>query len=256
MSRMLDHEELLDTSVLMPPSHRQLSVCTCNKAYLHKRNLDRHQLTCKSHNEKHNVIINEVNNGINQSGDSCMAYNNCFNGNTINITPTIKINPLGEESFNHITPDDITRVLMAGNGAFKELLNLIYQDPANHNICFANKKEGRVKYLKNKIQTDIDSMVKILNRLLGNYEDKLDELIDHFCENETSARSYIGKLLQKLSDAHAEGIHDRKNLDSLINIVMLIGTSAKKQLTALEKEVTQLKNDNPTTISGLGTDIN
>ncbi len=220
---------------------KQISVCICNKAYLYKRNLDRHQLTCKIFMEQGKAINNNVNNGISQTGDSSLAFQNCFNGNTINVSPTIKINPVGKESFAHITPADINRVLMSGNCAFKELINLVYQDPANHNLCFANKKEGRLKYLKNMLQTEIDNMVKILNRLVGNYEDKLDEYIDNFCEDKASASSYIGILLQQLSDDHADGIHDRKNLDSMINTVMLIGNSAKKQLTALEQEVSKLR---------------
>jgi hypothetical protein len=170
-NHMIKCKVLHNSPVCNLPSNK----CVCNHSYKYKQNLARHQKDCQEYkdyitsttnlgdvNGTDNVISTITGKDIvsNINSNNTTIHNQTINNTTNN--PTIQINPLGHEDFSHITQDDIKRILNSGHGAFKELISLVYELPANLNLCFANKKENRIFYLKHPDKLDIDNAIRLL----------------------------------------------------------------------------------------------
>lgn len=203
-------------------------VCDCDKSYKYKQGLQTHQQKCATYQT--NINKTTTNNGV-------MA--NINNGNIYNTnnSPVIQINPVGQESFSHLSDADIQSVLNAGNGAFKKLAFLMYANPENKNVTFHNRKDGLVKHVNMDNMIEFGDTEKVLNQAVTSVEDQLDEYISNYCADEEKGNSYIGRLLSELSEAHAEGTHDAKNLRTIMKIIILISSVTKQLLAKYEKSL-------------------
>jgi hypothetical protein len=212
--------------------------CSCDKEYTHKKSLDRHQKECTTY--QNTINANGANNPISSQFQNGNIYNHSFN--TTSNNPVFNFNPVGSETFDHLTESDIEKVLQSGKCAFKELAHLMYANPANKNAYIINQKKGTIKFIKALNRVDIDVTEKVLNKVVSSVEDKLDEYIEKYNSDPAKEQSYLGKLLAVLSDEHAEGVHDDKNLTTLIHKLLLIQTVAKSMINNYEKSLINSSN--------------
>lgn len=212
--------------------------CACNKEYAHKKNLGRHQKDCATY--QNTINANGANNPVSSQYQNGNIYNHSFN--TTSNNPVFHFNPVGSETFDHLSESDIEKVLQSGKCAFKELAHLMYANPANKNAYIINQKKGTIKFIKALNRVDIDVTEKVLNKVVSSVEDKLDEYIEKYNSDPANEKSYLGKLLAVLSDEHAEGVHDDKNLTTLIHKLLLIQTVAKSMINNYEKSLINSSN--------------
>lgn len=220
--------------VSVPESERKPKLkCQCDKEYSHKKSLDRHQKECVTY--QNTINANGANNPVSSQFQNGNIYNHSFN--TTSNNPVFNFNPVGSETFDHLTDSDIEKVLQSGKCAFNELAHLMYANPANKNTYIINQKKGTVKFIKERDRVDISTTKKVLNKVVSSIEDKLDEYIENYNSDPVKEQSYLGKLLSVLSDEHAEGVHDDKNLTTLIHKLILIHSVAKSMIDKYEKSL-------------------
>jgi len=215
--------------------------CQCAKTYKYKQGLDKHQTKCTTYQSTHNnnanssevciiggtnnTINNTTNNTINNTTNNTTNSNNTTNNTTNN--PIININPVGYESFDHLTTRDIDSVLRSGKGGcFKKLAKIMYKCIENHNIAFHNRKDGLVKHVNSDGDVDVGNEPQVINRVVTSVEDKLEEYIKEFLEDETRDASPLGRLLSELLDEHEAGTHDKRNYDVIYNLVVVLSSFA------------------------------
>ena len=205
--------------------------CSCSKSYKYKQGLEKHQAAC--------TTFKTVQNNQGSSFNSSVIGGSFVNSNIYNTSnnPVINLNPIGQETFDHLTEKDVESVLRSGNGAFRKLAYLMYAHPDNKNITFHNRKDGLVKHINSDGNVDISDSEKALNQVVSNIEDQLDTYIARFCmESEENDCSALGKLLTELSDQNAAGTNDANHLDIIYRLVIAITTVAKQLLIKYEKQ--------------------
>ncbi len=214
--------------------------CQCTKTYKYKQGLDKHQAKCTTYQSSMNntancsevCIVGGNNNTINNTSNS---------NNTTNTTnnPIINLNPVGAESFDHLTPKDIDAVLRSGKGGcFKKLAKLMYKCIENKNIAFHNRKDGLVKHIGSDRDVEVGDAPQVINRVVASVEDKLDDYITDFLEDETNDSSPLGRLLTELNEEHQEGKHDKKNYDIIYKLVIVFSSVANTLMKQYEKQRT------------------
>jgi len=205
--------------------------CPCSNGYKHEKSLKRHQKECAAYQ----ATLNNSTTGDNSPIYSNSGYNNTINNNTTNNNPVININPVGKETFDHLTEADIDSVLHAGKGAFKKLAYLMYSNAENKNLCFHNRKDDLVKHVNLDGNIDVGDTKHVLNMAVTSVEDQLDSYIDAFCkESEKNDNSPLGRLLSELSDQNSEGINDDKHMSIIYKLVIVISEVAKTLLRKYE----------------------
>jgi len=205
--------------------------CSCPKSYKYKQGLEKHQAKCDT--------FKTVQNNQGASFNSSVVGGSFVNSNIYNTSnnPVINLNPIGQETFDHLTDKDIESVLRSGNGAFRKLAYLMYAHPDNKNITFHNRKDGLVKHVNSDGNVDISESEKALNTVVSNIEDQLDTYIAKFClESEANDRSALGRLLTELSDQNAAGTNDSKHMAIIYRLVIAITTVARQLLSKYEKQ--------------------
>lgn len=228
------------TRHMLPCKTKQLTAdeykykCTCSKSYKQQKNLNRHQKECATYQSTQNNT---------NSGSHSQVLTNTGNNNTINNTntnttnnnPVININPVGKETFDHLTEADIDSVLRSGKGAFKKLAYLMYSHAENKNLCFHNRKDDLVKHVNLDGNIDIGDTKHVLNMAVTSVEDQLDSYIAEFCSaSEENDNSPLGRLLTELSDQNSEGINDGKHMSIIYKLVIVISEVAKTLLRQYE----------------------
>lgn len=216
----------------------------CSKFFLHHSSMYRHQKKCERAIALENITSSTI--GISNDIITNSTLHNSKNITTTNTTNShntytdnsttnnnICINPVGKEDISHIDPATIVEIMQSGKRAFKRFIDEVYKNPANNNICFVNRKENRVKYMRRDNQIDIANTHEVVNHMLGEYEDKLDDMISDF--NEMSDDENLKRILNELSNAQAAGKTDRKYMEIIINKIIAINEKSKQLLNAFER---------------------
>ena len=215
--------------------------CPCSKGYKHEKSLNRHQAKCTTYQATQTNTTNNNSAYIVAGSANNNTINNTTNNDnsTINTTnnPVININPVGSESYDHLTAKDIDSVLRSGKGGcFKKLAKLMYKCVENHNIAFHNRKDGLVKHVNSDGDVAVGNEPHVINRVVTSVEDKLEEYIKEFLEDETRDASPLGRLLSELSEENEAGKHDKRNYDVIYNLVIVLSSFATTLMKKYEKQ--------------------
>ncbi len=215
--------------------------CQCAKTYKYKQGLDKHQAKCTTYQATQTNTTNNNSAYIVAGSANNNTINNTTNNDnsTINTTnnPVININPVGSESYDHLTAKDIDSVLRSGKGGcFKKLAKLMYKCVENHNIAFHNRKDGLVKHVNSDGDVAVGNEPHVINRVVTSVEDKLEEYINEFLEDKTRDASPLGRLLSELSEENEAGIHDKRNYDVIYNLVIMLSSFATTLMKKYEKQ--------------------
>lgn len=102
------------------------------------------------------------------------------------------IRPLGRESTKHISLDDIEKIFqLTPLGIFKKMIELIYQEPCNRNVCID------VKRTPNKLFYVHKSDMRV-------YEEDLDKQIGSVCHNMLVIMSRYGNKMMSSKKINEE----------------------------------------------------
>jgi hypothetical protein len=153
-------------------------------------------------------------------------------------SPIIKINPIGFETFDHLTEKDIESVLSAGEDAFKKLAYLMYKNPENQNLCFHIRKRNLVKFVGAYGCLIIDDSKEVMDSVTANIQFQLGIYIDDYCmASDTNRNSALGRLLSELEDQNSKMANFTTYSKTLYLVLITMGSVTKKLLSKYEKQL-------------------
>jgi hypothetical protein len=186
----------------------------CNNVYSHYSSLARHKTTCfanlvNTEIDKIPIHIQEeiakrwiARQNVPSSPNYSYTPKGCDNGTnvvalecTINRHPTVptpasqvvltsvptrQVNAFGNENYDCVTFGGNFEILRRPIDAFEYMLDELYEDPANINIIFEDKRNYLLKYIKPDKTTEVLSLATLIKKALDKNKQKfLDYCIQH-----------------------------------------------------------------------------
>ena len=162
----------------------------CMISFTHRNNKNRHikENKCQARSIIHArtpYIQNITNNNINNT------TNNIHNSTNIDNQYNIYINNFGNERIDHISKEEICKMLTSGINTIPLYIEKKHFDknfPENNNIAFSNENKCKVKENDRWLEKDLKL---ISNKLI---EDNTEVLLLHFDENKVEIAESIGDI--------------------------------------------------------------
>jgi flagellar hook protein FlgE len=194
----------------------------CNKEFQSQYNLNRHSKSaCKTNRVKDllsepegqsmmerlleimlkNSPGNTTNNNhgtINNNTENNLSTNNTLNqtnNNNLTLNQSIHINPLGQESLDHISEDRIISILKKGLGAVPALFEAIIEKPENLNTYISDKRNKKVTYKDRDGKITIGDLKRIVNAMATDNIDRIDVFLDKYHDKLSKKDKTILRLL-------------------------------------------------------------
>ena len=211
-------------------------------------------------------IVNNTNTQNNTVGTVNQTVNQTINNNiNNNITQNIiqnnivLIQPVMHEDLSHISIEEQKEIILLRVNAYKKLLDYLYSNKANHNVCFTDKpSKKKVKLLDKKFGItngsaydklgDISMQhLAYLDGYIQAHKDKLPpqykndiKFLEDFITNESNNDELIAQFFDKVdcistSSRELLDLHDKQKINEFVT-----GLIKEKQLAAIE---VQAKND-------------
>lgn len=199
------------------------ATCTkCNKEFQSQYNLKRHSASaCKSNRVKgllsepdgqsmverlleimlKNSPGNTTNNNhgtINNNTENNLSTNNTLNqtnNNNLTLNQSININPLGQETLDHISEDRIISILKKGLGAVPALFEAIIEKPENLNTYISDKRNKKVTYKDRDGKITIGDLKRIVNIMATDNIDRIDDFLTKYHDKLSKKDKTILRLL-------------------------------------------------------------
>jgi len=102
--------------------------------------------------------------------------NNITNNNQQNIN--IFLNPVCNESIDHITEEKQIFIILQRLHSYKAYIDCLYEKPANHNICYLDRKCKKVKYLDKQYGINDGSAQNVIGDIAMAHLGQIDSFIE------------------------------------------------------------------------------
>ncbi len=141
-------------------------------------------------NNNHGNTTNNNHGTINNNTE-----NNLSTNNNLTLNQSIQINPLGQETLDHISEDRIISILKKGLGAVPALFEAIIEKPENMNTYISDKRNKKVTYKDRDGKITIGDLKRIVNVMATDNIDRIDVFLDKYHDKLSKKDKTILRLL-------------------------------------------------------------
>ena len=233
----------------------------CKKTFKYSKNLRRHEINyCKkiSSRIKNNYIKSHNKNGNSKNKLELVEYNNrcprkIINYNTQNnniINNNLTVNPVGEESIEHIGKERIFEILGSGDDMLKEFCKELYGINKNLNV-YIDIRYMLITYVTKENKLDIESMSRMIQKLVFTHMDRIKSLQKKYKNElpEKTQRLFIETMSIYKCVINKDNIEDEEEIekqhdllnerfkDDVKTSILLIKDKCKKVIERIKQEL-------------------
>jgi len=157
--------------------------------------------------------------------------NNITNNNQQNIN--IFLNPVCNESIDHISEEKQIFIILQRLHAYKAYIDCLYEKPANHNICYSDRKCKKVKYLDKQHGINDGSAQNVIGDIAMAHLGQIDSFIEKHKKNIPAHRKPDLNFLESLL------LNEHNNkvvIGQLSDKVAMLSSSSKILLDKYQKQ--------------------
>lgn len=229
----------------------------CNKKFKNSRSLSYHNKnSCKKIpvRIKNNYILSHNNNGNSKTKLELIdikptrIINNTMNNNLI-VNNNLVINPVGNESIEHINKERMLEILSSGNNMLKEFCKELYSVTENLNV-YLDFRCKMITFVNKDNKLEIDTMSRMIQKMVYTHMDRIkltmknyrldlpDKAIRLFDDTIKIYNCVISSDNEDDTD-YIEQEHDKLNIRLMEDIktsLMLVKDKCKKVIEDLKYE--------------------
>ncbi len=146
--------------------------------------------------DKRKITNNNTNNTDNTNNGTINTNNGTINNDNRVLNQHIHINPIGQESLDHLTKEDKIAILRKGMGAVAALVNAIMEVPENRNIAITDKRNNKVMFVNQDGKVEIGALTKVIAMYTTNNIDRIDEYLGTYYDELPLTDKTIQRLIE------------------------------------------------------------